>query len=302
MSLREIPIKKVVNGEEKVIGTAVFQDGSLIALVSPYSSSDLSYDGEISFGEGFQNLFGLYDVGRSDFLSAATNSLISYYANDPFFDVEAIREILRENFFTTARDLAEWGIQKAWINVWIGNQVSSAAAPYLLEFAAGFTDSIISQVIVTYIGEEIIQGAIGLAAPELDSPAPPSFDVVFADYKENATDAYGELSETEPRVVVTSSASIPLVGGGADDTFVATNDSGIGVVARGGNGTDMLAVDWSGDGVDLVWDLTVDNETEKTLANGAVVQSIERLNLPDRFRRRCHFHDQGRRHHCHRRW
>ena len=90
--------------------------------------------------------------------------------------------------------------------------------------------------------------------------------------------AYRDNNYTTSWIDFSGFEAVDYVGGAFDDLFFGNADLQV-LSARGGNGTDMLAVDWSGDGVDLVWDLTVDNETEKTLANGAVVQSIERLNL-----------------------
>ncbi|MFK7941311.1 MAG: peptidoglycan DD-metalloendopeptidase family protein, partial [Paracoccaceae bacterium] len=47
----------------------------------------------------------------------------------------------------------------------------------------------------------------------------------------------------------------------------------------GGGGTDALYADWSDATTDIVWNLTVDNDTRKTLSNGVDVQSIERVLL-----------------------
>ncbi|MGI3187359.1 peptidoglycan DD-metalloendopeptidase family protein, partial [Nioella aestuarii] len=67
-------------------------------------------------------------------------------------------------------------------------------------------------------------------------------------------------------------------GGSAGDLFL--DWSGIEMTAAlGGGGTDALYADWSGVTADIVWNLTVDNDTLKTLSNGVQVQSIERVLL-----------------------
>lgn len=62
------------------------------------------------------------------------------------------------------------------------------------------------------------------------------------------------------------------------DVFFGNDDLKV-LSARGGNGTDTLYADWSTATDDIVWNLTVDNDTTKTLANGLEVQSLERLLL-----------------------
>ncbi|RAP39522.1 hypothetical protein BYZ73_20085 [Rhodovulum viride] len=49
--------------------------------------------------------------------------------------------------------------------------------------------------------------------------------------------------------------------------------------ALGGGGRDTLYADWSAAMSDIVWNLTVDNDSRKTLSNGVEVQSIERVLL-----------------------
>ena len=47
--------------------------------------------------------------------------------------------------------------------------------------------------------------------------------------------------------------------------------------AIGGAGDDALYADWSSTSAAIVWNITVNNDVERTLGNGVVVQSIERL-------------------------
>ena len=65
-------------------------------------------------------------------------------------------------------------------------------------------------------------------------------------------------------------------GGAYDDLFFGSADLNV-LSARGGSGVDTLFADWSGTAASIEWDLTVDNDSEKTLSNGVVVQSIERV-------------------------
>ena len=67
-------------------------------------------------------------------------------------------------------------------------------------------------------------------------------------------------------------------GGGSSDVFFGNDDLKV-LSARGGGGTDILYADWSTTTDDIIWNLTVDNDAEKTLGNGVTVQSIERLSL-----------------------
>ena len=67
-------------------------------------------------------------------------------------------------------------------------------------------------------------------------------------------------------------------GGAVGDAFFGNDDFKV-LSARGGGGTDTLYADWSSSTQDIIWNLRVANESEKTLVNGVVVQSIERVVL-----------------------
>ena len=71
--------------------------------------------------------------------------------------------------------------------------------------------------------------------------------------------------------------TIEYHGAGLSDLFLDWN--GNMTAAYGGAGTDVLYADWSTTTSAIVWNLTVNNDAEKTLGNGVVVQSIERLLL-----------------------
>ena len=66
-------------------------------------------------------------------------------------------------------------------------------------------------------------------------------------------------------------------GAAGDDLFLSWGDNMR--VALGGAGTDALYADWSTTTAAIVWNVTVNNDIERTLGNGVVVQSIERLML-----------------------
>ena len=62
-----------------------------------------------------------------------------------------------------------------------------------------------------------------------------------------------------------------------NDLFVSWNNNL--AAAYGGDGSDALFADWSTTTAAIVWNTTVNNDVERTLGNGVVVQSIERLML-----------------------
>lgn len=62
---------------------------------------------------------------------------------------------------------------------------------------------------------------------------------------------------------------------GSSDLFLSWNNNMR--MALGGGGMDALYADWSTTTAAIVWNTTVNNDVQRTLGNGVVVQSIERL-------------------------
>ena len=78
-------------------------------------------------------------------------------------------------------------------------------------------------------------------------------------------------------ITTTSIEQFEYRGAAGDDLFLSWGNNMR--VALGGAGTDALYADWSTTTAAIVWNTTVNNDVQRTLGNGVVVQSIERLML-----------------------
>ena len=79
-------------------------------------------------------------------------------------------------------------------------------------------------------------------------------------------------------ILLESFESLVLRGSSNDDLIIDGLSYDL-TVALGGGGTDALYADWSTTTAAIVWNITANNEVQRTLGNGLVVQSIERLML-----------------------
>lgn len=91
---------------------------------------------------------------------------------------------------------------------------------------------------------------------------------------------YGNYAMGAPwhRSVLTGVEEIEYRGGAYNDLFADVLGARL-VRAFGGAGTDALYADWSTTTAAIVWNITANNDVQRTLGNGVVVQSIERLLL-----------------------
>lgn len=236
--IREVVIYERGRNAGKEIGVAVFQGENLLALVSKYDFRDTNFDGTVSFTESLLDKFSLYDSGKSAFVSAATRTLIDLYPRDPFFDVHIIRELQVGNFFTVASSLTEWGVKKAWIGQW----VSTFGGPILKEIAKGFTENVLSQFILTKIGEEISKIVIGATAVRKPTPVEYSFQFVAHDEADEFFDAYKEISLDENLLIVSQGAGDNIVAGRGNDVVLASSGGASIDLSAGGDNEVTISV------------------------------------------------------------
>ncbi|MCW5738087.1 MAG: peptidoglycan DD-metalloendopeptidase family protein [Enhydrobacter sp.] len=92
-----------------------------------------------------------------------------------------------------------------------------------------------------------------------------------------STGSYNYWPHPRSWVAVRDIERVEYRGQGGNDLFVSVGDEVR--VALGGAGDDALYANWSATTAAIVWNVTAHNDAERTLGNGVVVQSIDRLLL-----------------------